>query len=133
MYERFEKRAREILATLSLKEKIGQLNQAVMPCDDGPSREAFKERLRNGEIGSVILSLSATAGNDEQKAVVVEMLNDLQRTSVEEGPHGIPLLFGRDVIHGHHTVLPIPLASAASFGLPIISPSCTTTVSAAIT
>lgn len=115
MYERFEKRAREILATLSLKEKIGQLNQAVMPCDDGPSREAFKERLRNGEIGSVILSLSATAGNDEQKAVVVEMLNDLQRTSVEEGPHGIPLLFGRDVIHGHHTVLPIPLASAASF------------------
>ncbi|MBR6676206.1 MAG: glycoside hydrolase family 3 C-terminal domain-containing protein [Clostridia bacterium] len=115
MFKEYESRAREILAKMSLKEKIGQLNQAVMPCEDEASKEAFRKRLRNGEIGSVILSLSATAGNDEQKAVVVEMLNDLQKTSVEEGPHGIPLLFGRDVIHGHHTVLPIPLASAASF------------------
>lgn len=115
MFKEFETQAREILAKMSLKEKIGQLNQAVMPCEDEASKEAFRERLRKGEIGSVILSLSATAGNDEQKAVVVEMLNDLQRTSVEDGPHGIPLLFGRDVIHGHHTVLPIPLASAASF------------------
>lgn len=115
MYKEFEKRALEILSKMTLREKIGQLNQAVMPCEDEVSKEAFRERLRRGEIGSVILSLSATAGNDEQKAVVVEMLNDLQRTSVEEGPNGIPLLFGRDVIHGHHTVMPIPLASAASF------------------
>lgn len=115
MFKEFEPRAREILAKMSLKEKIGQLNQAVMPCEDEASKEAFRARLRKGEIGSVILSTSATAGNDEQKAVVVEMLNDLQRTSVEEGPQGIPLLFGRDVIHGHHTVLPIPLASACSF------------------
>ena len=115
MFKEFEPRAREILAKMTLKEKIGQLNQAVMPCEDEASKEAFRERLRRGEIGSVILSTSATAGNDEQKAVVAEMLNDLQRTSVEEGPSGIPLLFGRDVIHGHHTVMPIPLAGAASF------------------
>ncbi|MBQ8915543.1 MAG: beta-glucosidase, partial [Clostridia bacterium] len=115
MFKEFEPRAREILAKMTLKEKIGQLNQAVMPCEDEASKEAFRERLRRGEIGSVILSTSATAGNDEQKAVVAEMLNDLQRTSVEEGPGGIPLLFGRDVIHGHHTVMPIPLAGAASF------------------
>ncbi len=115
MFKKFEDKAREILSTLSLKEKIGQLNQAVMPCEDEASKEAFRKRLRNGEIGSVILSLSATAGNDDQKAVVVEMINDLQRTSVEEGLHKIPLLFGRDVIHGHHTVMPIPLASASSF------------------
>ncbi len=121
MFKKFENKAREILSTLSLKEKIGQLNQAVMPCEDEASKEAFRRRLRNGEIGSVILSLSATAGNDEQKAVIVEMLNDLQRTSVEEGPHGIPLLFGRDIIHGHHTVLPIPLASSASFDPQLIT------------
>ena len=74
MFKEFEQRAREILAKMTLKEKIGQLNQAVMPCEDEASKEAFRERLRKGEIGSVILSLSATAGNDEQKAVVVEML-----------------------------------------------------------
>ncbi|MBQ4067170.1 MAG: glycoside hydrolase family 3 C-terminal domain-containing protein [Clostridia bacterium] len=114
MFKEFEPRALEILAKMSLREKIGQLNQAVMPYDEA-SMKAFKDRLRRGEVGSIILSTSATAGNDEQKAVVVEMLNDLQRVSVEEGPQGIPLLFGRDVIHGHHTVLPIPLASACSF------------------
>ena len=113
MYERFEEKAREILSRLSLKEKVGQLNLAVMPCDG--QLDEYKERLRRGEIGAVILTLSATAGNDEQKAVVTEMLNDLQRCAIEESAAGIPLLYGRDVIHGHHTVYPIPLASAYSF------------------
>ncbi len=115
MFKEFEARAREILAKMTVREKIGQLNQAVMPCEDEASQNRFMERLRRGEIGSVILSTSATAGNDEQKAVVVEMLNEFQRVCVEESNCGIPLLFGRDVIHGHHTVLPIPLASACSF------------------
>lgn len=113
MYERFNEKAKEILSKLSLKQKIGQLNLAVMPCED--AIDAYKERIRNGEIGAVILTLSATAGNDEQKSVVTDMLNDLQKCAVEESPAGIPLLYGRDVIHGHHTVYPIPLASACSF------------------
>ena len=75
MFKEFEPRAREILAKMSLKEKIGQLNQAVIPCEDEASKERFKERLRRGEVGSIILATSATAGNDEQKAVVVERLN----------------------------------------------------------
>ena len=47
-------------------------------------------------------------------------MNELQRIAVEESPSHIPLIFGRDVIHGHHTVLPIPLAVAASFNPKII-------------
>ena len=39
----------------------------------------------------------------------------LQRIAVEESPHGIPLLFGRDVIHGFRTVMPIPLGQAATW------------------
>ncbi len=114
MYEKFEERAKEILSTLSLEEKVGQLNQAVVAWD-GEGVEAYKERVRRGEIGSIILCNSPTAGNDEQGAVVVERLNEYQKCAVEESKSGIPMIFGRDVIHGHHTVLPIPLASACSF------------------
>lgn len=41
--------------------------------------------------------------------------NAIQRAAVQESAHGIPLLIGLDVIHGQHTIFPIPLAMAASF------------------
>jgi hypothetical protein len=41
--------------------------------------------------------------------------NELQRIAVEESRLGIPLLLGRDVIHGFKTVLPIPLGQAATW------------------
>ena len=45
-------------------------------------------------------------------------MNELQKISMEK--HGIPILIGRDVIHGHHIVLPIPLALAATFNPELI-------------
>lgn len=113
MYEIFEKRAKEILSTLTLKEKIGQLNQVPQPVSE--NLEETKERIRRGEIGSFILCNSPTAGNDEQQAVMVDLLNELQKVAVEESRTGIPVLYGRDVIHGHHTVYPIGVASSCSF------------------
>ncbi|MBQ7936349.1 MAG: glycoside hydrolase family 3 C-terminal domain-containing protein, partial [Clostridia bacterium] len=77
--------------------------------------EEFKEKVRRGEVGSILMAVGATAGNDPQGAIDVEFYNELQRIAVEESPTGIPILFGRDVIHGHRTVLPIPLAMAAAF------------------
>jgi beta-glucosidase len=41
--------------------------------------------------------------------------NEIQRIAVEESRLGIPVLFGQDVIHGQHTMFPLPLAQAASF------------------
>ena len=118
MYKEYDARVEEILSSLSLKEKIGQLNQAVIPLDY--NIEAGKERIRNGEVGSIILANSATAGNDEQQAVMVDALNEFQKCAVEESASKIPLIYGRDVIHGHHTVYPIPLASACSFNRELV-------------
>ena len=44
-----------------------------------------------------------------------EVTRRLQRIAVEESRARIPLLFGNDVIHGHRTISPIPLAEAASW------------------
>ena len=97
-----------------MKEKIGQLNQLSAPKDDA-GKERLKNRIRSGGVGSVILAFSSTAGNDEQRDTEVDVYNELQRVAVEESNSGIPVIFGRDVIHGHRTVMPIPLASAGSF------------------
>ena len=73
------------------------------------------ERPEALEVGSILMSVGATAGNTPQGEIDVGFYNHLQRIAVEESPRGIPLLFGRDVIHGHRTVYPIPLAMAAAF------------------
>ena len=114
MQNSLEMRIDEILSRLTLKEKIGQLNQLSAPMDDA-GKERLKNRIRGGCVGSVILAFSSTAGNDEQRDTEVDVYNELQRVAVEESNSGIPVIFGRDVIHGHRTVMPIPLASAGSF------------------
>mgnify|MGYP000015276408 FL=1 len=112
MDEQIKKRAMEILDRLTLKEKIGQLNQDTGNTDN---IDVLKEKIRRGEVGSLILATSATAGNDEQSKPLLEAINELQRVAVEESPSGIPIILGRDVIHGHETVLPVPLALSAGF------------------
>lgn len=107
-----------LLQSMTLHEKIGQLNQPETPLEGDLDR--FKEAVRRGEVGSILMSVGATAGNDEQGAIDVSFYNEIQRIAVEESPHGIPILFGRDVIHGHRTVFPIPLAMAASFNPDLI-------------
>ncbi len=64
---------------------------------------------------------SSTAGNDEQSKANKKLLDELQKIAVEESPSGIPIIFGRDVIHGHSIVMSVPLASAASFNPELIT------------
>ena len=48
-----------------------------------------------------------------------EEINRLQKIAVEESRMGIPLLIGRDVIHGFYSVYLIALAEAGSFDIPL--------------
>lgn len=114
MYKEFIGKAKEIVAKMTLKEKIGQLNQInIIPYEK--DMEKLHELIRNGQVGSLILANSSTAGNDAQGHVNVELYNELQKIAVNESRLGIPMIYGRDVIHGHRTVYPLPLASAAAF------------------
>lgn len=113
-YLKFEEQVNALLKKMSLREKVGQLNQQVGPCNEEDMKR-LKDAVRKGEIGSIIMAHSATAGNDPQQSINMKMYEELQRVAVEESPNRIPLIYGRDVIHGHHTVYPIPLAMSASF------------------
>ena len=49
---------------------------------------------------------AAKAWRDEREA---------QRKAVEESRLGVPLFFGLDVVHGHRSIHPVPLAEAGAF------------------
>lgn len=114
MFEKFDAKAREILSKMTLREKIGQLNQTTIAFYKGKEDELF-ELVRRGEVGSFVMSTTATGGNDAQERVNRELYRKIQKIAVEESRTGIPVLYGRDVIHGHKTVLPVPIGSAAAF------------------
>ena len=94
-----EKRVEKLLSQMTLAEKIGQMNQVSA----GGEVSNYADALRKGQIGSIL--------NEVDPA----KLNEFQRLAVEESRLHIPLLVGRDVIHGFHTIYPIPLGLAATF------------------
>lgn len=119
MYKKYDKIIDELLSKMTLSEKIGQLNQICF--SDSPVKmENIKEMIRKGQVGSLILADSSTAGNDESLAVNRKLLDEFQKVAVEESPNKIPLIFGRDVIYGHRTIYPIPLAQSCSFNPELI-------------
>jgi beta-glucosidase len=95
----------KLLATMTIEEKIGQLNMvAASRVVTGPGElRDLQEGIRTGRIGN-LLNLW---GADETRAV--------QRLAVEESRLGVPLLMGLDVIHGHRTIFPVSLAEACLF------------------
>ena len=95
-----------LIAQMDLAEKIGQMCQIDVAGE--ALSEELKARLSAGEIGSII------------NQVDVALVNEIQRVAVEESRLGIPLLIGRDVIHGFKTVLPIPIGQAASWNRDLV-------------
>ncbi|NND60948.1 MAG: glycosyl hydrolase, partial [Gammaproteobacteria bacterium] len=90
-----DQRIAALLGEMTLGEKIGQLNQLFGQGEH--LVDHLRPRLQAGQVGSVI------------NVVDLGQVNEMQRIAVEESRLGIPLLFGRDVIHGFKTVMPIPL------------------------
>lgn len=102
-----EQRVTALLSKMTLAEKIGQMSQRNV--GDGNTADYVAEALRAGHIGSVL------------NVVDVDVVNEMQRIAVEESRLGIPLMVGRDVIHGFKTVMPIPLGQAASWNPKLVS------------
>ena len=96
-----EQRIDALVARMTLDEKIGQMSQSTSL--KTPVSDQIKQEIRNGRWGSFL-----NAGNPADRA-------EAQRIALKESRLGIPLLFGRDVIHGYRTIFPIPLGQSASW------------------
>ena len=95
-----------MLAQMTLDEKIGQMSQLNISFFMDP--EQLRTAVRDGRCGSLLNFFGA------------EQVNEIQRIAVEESRLGIPLIIGRDVIHGYRTIFPIPLGMAASWNPEIV-------------
>jgi beta-glucosidase len=94
-----------LLAAMTLEEKVGQLTMVsagLTPLGPVLGPEALAD-IAAGRAGSV-LNLWG-----------VERTREVRRVAAEQSRLGIPLLIGFDVLHGHRTIFPIPLAETAAF------------------
>ena len=98
-------RIETLIGDMTLEEKLGQLTMTASsyavtgPIIAGDSTAS----IANGTLGNLLNMIGA--GPTQQ----------MQRLAVEKSRLGIPLLFGLDILHGHRTLFPIPLAEAALF------------------
>ena len=111
--DNFETWVTGLLAEMTPEEKAGQLTQYfyfTMPADMSPPGfdfEAMRQRVEGamakGRVGSALFLTKPG------------QINRLQRLTIQGNRLGIPALFGFDVIHGLRTILPVPIAMAASW------------------
>lgn len=109
-----EQKIDRLLAKMTLDEKIGQMTQVC----GGWYSEDLENQVRNG-AGSMLNSVGAEA-------------NHYQRIAVEETRLGIPMVFGRDIIHGFRTIFPIPLGQAATFDPALVEDAARLTAQEAV-
>jgi len=106
----------ELIAQMTPEEKAGQLTQHFyfrLPAG------AETELALPPDIDGQPAMLESSVGDGGAGALLFVTdpgeINRLQRLAVEGSRLGIPLLFGFDVIHGLRTILPVPIAMAASW------------------
>jgi len=105
-----DKKVNDLLAKMTLEEKIGQLVQYSAGAATGPTsgRTDDRDMIQKGQVGSLFNVTSAHA------------TNELQHIAVDKSRLHIPLIFGLDVIHGFRTTFPLNLGLAATWDPAIV-------------
>ena len=95
-----------LIAGMTVAEKAAQLTQYFYfgpPSEGNGQAAAVEAALARGQVGSLLFVTDPAE------------VNRLQRLAVAGSRHGIPVVFGFDVIHGLRTIFPVPIAMAASW------------------
>ncbi|MDF2699908.1 MAG: beta-glucosidase, partial [Haloplasmataceae bacterium] len=103
----------ELLSTMSIEEKIGQLLQ-LAPF-------FFRENII-GEITGPMQDLGISSKDINKAGSVLGIggakeMKEIQSIYLEKSEKKIPLIFMADIIHGYRTIFPVPLAIGCTWDL----------------
>jgi len=104
-----------LLGKMSITDKIGQMSQCMstnISLGTDVESDSPEKLVAEGRAGSVLAAINSYR------------VFELQKIAVEQSPHGIPLLFNFDVIHGFQTIFPVPLAWSCSWDPESIKEAC---------
>lgn len=95
-------KARELVGKMDLAEKVAQITQY------NTSEEQVAQYHAEGRSGECGMGsfIGIAVGED---AIARQM------RVIHDNPHGVPAILANDVIHGHRTTLPVPLAQSCSW------------------
>jgi len=103
----------QLIGRMTLEEKAGQLSLMASAWGGGvaaalnpPSNSNFPQQVEEARQGQLT---GVFNGNGARMARI------MQNAAVKESRLKIPLIFAADIIHGHRTIFPVPLAEVASF------------------
>jgi beta-glucosidase len=120
-------RAADLVGRLTLEEKAGQLIQyfyfGTGELPDQETLAAMPEEQRDFAQQPALVEAALDRGAAGSLLFVRNpaLANRLQRKAIAGSRLGIPVIFGFDVIHGLRTILPVPIALAASWSPETIS------------
>jgi len=99
-----EQRITQLISQMTLEEKIGQtVHFADSSTGPGAPHADYRAQAVKGNVGSFENITGAAETNALQKLVV------------EKSRLHIPVVFALDVIHGYHTIFPVPLGMSATW------------------
>lgn len=105
-----------LLKKLTLKEKIMQLTQLSCMYFDKNEDGVLTGPMQNLKLSESDIYITGSVLN----CFGVEKMMSMQKDYMENNPHGMPLIFMQDVIHGYRTIYPIQLGLGASFNMEMI-------------
>ncbi|MBB4859208.1 beta-glucosidase [Novosphingobium chloroacetimidivorans] len=106
-----DNRVNELLNRMTIEEKAGQLSVFFYVAQVPAYADVVNKQIAAGHAGAVLFTTDPAA------------LNRAQKIAVEQTRMKIPLLVGFDVIHGLHTIFPVPLGLAATWDPALVEKS----------
>ncbi|QDH22414.1 glycoside hydrolase family 3 N-terminal domain-containing protein [Saccharibacillus brassicae] len=101
-----------LIDKMTLEEKIAQLVQLAAPFYEGADDEGqiTGPMQAMGITDSMVASSGSILGYAGAAGAIA-----VQEAHLAKNPHGIPLLFMADIVHGFKTIFPVPLAIGCSW------------------
>lgn len=107
-----------LLAEMTIEEKIGQLTQVsgfLLVGDEGELTGPMEEMGVPMELRNTTGSVLGSSGANEVKEIIDRYAKDSRLN--------VPLIFMADIIHGYQTIFPIPLGIGSSWNLELAKES----------